>query len=162
MQGKVTAFIPYNGLNHTIENINGFFPQFGGGDSGDEFFLLTSPDTKGLLNYKKIEIAGINSFAKNILSSRAMNAISANTKTDYILILLEDIPVISGQFMIERFYQVAEDTGAGIIYSDHYEIKDGLRIAHPVIDYQPGSVRDDFEFGSILFIKAEALKKAIN
>ena len=58
------------------------------------------------------------------------------------------------------FYQVAlNNTGASLVYSDFYEEESGKLIAHPVIDYQEGSLRDDFDFGELLFIKTEFLKK---
>lgn len=34
--------------------------------------------------------------------------------------------------------------------------------AHPTIDYQLGSVRDDFDFGSILLFRTDVLKKVIS
>ena len=37
------------------------------------------------------------------------------------------------------------------------EANTGKLIKHPVIDYQSGSLRDDFDFGSLWFIKAQAL-----
>lgn len=38
----------------------------------------------------------------------------------------------------------------------------GERTPHPVIDYQLGSVRDDFDFGSLLMFRTDYLKRAIN
>jgi len=48
-----------------------------------------------------------------------------------------------------------------LVYSDYFEIKDGVRSNYPVIDYQEGSLRDDFNFGSVLFYNAANLKKAV-
>ena len=78
----------------------------------------------------------------------------------YSLIYTKDSTLELGQFALERFYRIAEDTQAGLVYSDYYEIKDGVRSNYPVIDYQEGSLRDDFNFGSVLFYNAtELLKK---
>ncbi|MGB5873658.1 MAG: glycosyltransferase family A protein, partial [Bacteroidota bacterium] len=55
---------------------------------------------------------------------------------------------------------VARGTGAGIIYSDYHDVRDGKFLPHQVIDYQLGSIRDDFNFGSMLFLKSAALKEA--
>ena len=41
------------------------------------------------------------------------------------------------------------------------EANTGKLIKHPVIDYQSGSLRDDFDFGSLWFIKAQALRDFI-
>ena len=66
-----------------------------------------------------------------------------------------------GEHAQERFLQVAQATGAVMLYSDYYSEQNGQPTAHPTIDYQPGSVRDDFDFGSILLFRTDALKKVI-
>jgi hypothetical protein len=72
----------------------------------------------------------------------------------------ESLPIDFGQFAIERFLSVAETTVSGLVYSDYYDIKLGVRTAHPVIDYQEGSVRDDFSFGSVMLLNSVILKEA--
>ena len=52
-----------------------------------------------------------------------------------------------GEHAQKRFLQVAQATGAVMLYSDYYTEQDGSQTAHPTIDYQLGSVRDDFDFG---------------
>jgi hypothetical protein len=39
-------------------------------------------------------------------------------------------------------------------------MKDGKRTAHPVIEYQTGSLRDDFNFGSVVLLATKHLKAA--
>jgi hypothetical protein len=56
---------------------------------------------------------------------------------------------------------VAGDTGAGIVFSDYYDMKEGKRTPHPVIEYQFGSLRDDFNFGSLVLLDGEMVKKAL-
>jgi len=58
----------------------------------------------------------------------------------------------------ERIAQIAESTQAGLLYADHYAMKGGERQKAPVIDYQIGSVRNDFDFGSMLVVKSALLK----
>lgn len=94
-------------------------------------------------------------------SSKTIQKIAENSDAKYSLIYTKDSPLEPGQFALERFFRIAEDTQAGLVYSDYYEIKSGTRAAHPVIDYQAGSLRDDFNFGSVLFYNAENLKKAV-
>ena len=54
-------------------------------------------------------------------------------------------------------------TEAGMIYADHYNLAaDGTRSDAPVIDYQMGSLRDDFNFGSVILFRTESLKAAAN
>ena len=63
-----------------------------------------------------------------------------------------------GEHAQKRFLQVAQATGAVMLYSDYYTEQDGSQTAHPTIDYQLGSVRDDFDFGSILLFRTDVLK----
>ena len=64
-------------------------------------------------------------------------------------------------FALERMVQVMEMTQAGMVYADHYQQIDGVQKTAPVIDYQPGSLRDDFNFGSVLLFNANAFKEVI-
>jgi hypothetical protein len=75
------------------------------------------------------------------------------------MLSLKPQPVNIGQSALERVVRVAADANAALMYSDHYTIENGVRCAHPVIDYQLGSLRDDFDFGALLLIKTELLKK---
>lgn len=94
-------------------------------------------------------------------SSETIRKIAEKTDTDYSFIYTKDTTLELGQFAIERFCHIARDTQAGLVYADYYEIKDGARSVCPVIDYQEGSLRDDFNFGSVLFFRSELLKKAV-
>ena len=78
----------------------------------------------------------------------------------YALVVTRETHITLGFFALERFLQVAEDTGAGLIYSDFYELQEGGKVARPVIDYQVGSLRDDFEFGPVIFYNSRALISA--
>ena len=152
MEKRITVFIPYNGLPNTEKTINEFI---GSELIGKIFLLSSSTDLHEIKGTEKIKI-------ENYHSSKTINLIAENLDTDFSLILLEDVLIHPGQFTPERFLSVAENTNAGLCYSDFYELKNGVRTNHPVIDYQLGSLRDDFDFGPLLFIKTEALKKAVN
>ena len=67
-----------------------------------------------------------------------------------------------GQHALLRFYNVAKNTAAGLVYSNYYEVKSGKRNPLPVIDYQFGSLRDDFNFGHLLFYKTSVLQEAVS
>ena len=56
---------------------------------------------------------------------------------------------------------LADDTQSGMLYADYYARKEGNRTPHPVIDYQKGSLRDDFDFGSLLLYRSSLLCKAV-
>ncbi|WP_319503042.1 glycosyltransferase family 2 protein [uncultured Draconibacterium sp.] len=90
---------------------------------------------------------------------KAMAALAEDA--DYVLFLTKVTAVKLGQFAIERLVDTAELTGAVKVYSDYYEVKEGKLATHPVIDYQEGSLRDDFNFGPLVLYKADALKKAV-
>jgi hypothetical protein len=81
---------------------------------------------------------------------------------DYLFILKDKTWFNPGQFAFERMLSVAEDTGTGIVYSDYIEIKEGIQKYHPVIDYQEGSLRDDFDFGPLWLVRGKALKEAVS
>jgi len=59
---------------------------------------------------------------------------------------------------IERLLQRAQETGTGLCYADYYEENQSQGLE--VIDYQPGSIRDDFFFGPLMLFKKEALDAA--
>lgn len=98
--------------------------------------------------------------ADGITSTDAMKRIGGITETDYTLIYTKTFPLDPGRFALERMIQVCSDTGAGMVYSGYYENKDGKLSARPLIDYQEGSLRDDFAFGSVLLYNTAALKEA--
>jgi hypothetical protein len=59
---------------------------------------------------------------------------------------------------IQRLAQTAADTQAAMLYSDYFDDKsDGAVTLHPLIDYQPGSVRDDFDFGHVVLLSRESV-----
>lgn len=90
-------------------------------------------------------------------SSNTIASIAENTDADYVMICTRHTTIGWGNNTLERFLRVADDTDAVMVYADHYKMVEGKMEKHPVIDYQPGSLRDDFDFGSLWCIKAQAL-----
>jgi hypothetical protein len=71
-----------------------------------------------------------------------------------------------GMFALDRMISIAEDTGADMLYADHYELvtdADGrqCRRKHPLIDCQKGALRDDFDFGSVLVFRTTSFRRAV-
>ena len=103
-------------------------------------------------------------------SSNTITSIAENTDADYVIICTKTTPIKWGLYALERFLRTADDTGAVMIYSDHYSMVKDERLSqdgtsavgklekHPVIDYQEGSLRDDFDFGSLWLIKSQCLR----
>ncbi|MFV0468933.1 MAG: glycosyltransferase family 2 protein, partial [Dysgonomonas sp.] len=81
--------------------------------------------------------------------------------TDYTLIYTKTADLRMGMFALDRMLQIAKDSRAGLVYADHYQITSGEKKNSPVISYQKGSLRDDFNFGSVLIYKSESLKAAV-
>ena len=98
-----------------------------------------------------------------VCSTAAIREIAAKTSAPYTMICLKpDIEwVYLGQ---ERMVQVLEMSGATMAYADHFNkvTGDGLQITEaPVIDYQPGALRDDFDFGAVLLWRTDKLKELV-
>lgn len=92
-------------------------------------------------------------------SSSTIRKIAENAASHYTLIYTKRSPLSLGYRALERLASIAEATDAGMIYSDRYEEKDGLIEKHPAIPYQKGSVRNDFDFGSLRLYKTDELKR---
>lgn len=98
----------------------------------------------------------------NLKSSNTMRAIAGHAVADYTLLYIKDQFLNIGYLALERMVNVAEDTGAGMVYADHYQVDaSGKRTEAPVIDYQMGSLRDDFDFGSVMLIRTKELQAAV-
>lgn len=80
---------------------------------------------------------------------------------DYVAIYTKTMALNIGMNAMERMVRCCDDAGAGMVYADYFEKKNGQMVAHPVIEYQVGSLRDDFNFGSLLLYRADALKEAV-
>ena len=102
-----------------------------------------------------------------LLSSAMLMYIAEKATADYVLLQLKPVAVTLGAGALERMMATAVDTGAVMVYADRYEVrkktedgKDETYLErHPVIDYQDGSLRDDFDFGSLLLIRTSLIHK---
>ena len=97
--------------------------------------------------------------AGSLLSLATMRLIASTATADYALLYLKQGPVTLGYHALERMLQVAEETGAAMVYADHYSVEAGKTVKHPVTAYQLGSIRDDFDFGSVVLLKTVYLKE---
>ena len=97
-----------------------------------------------------------------VFKSETIREIAAETNTDYALVYTKTTTLELGYLALERLLQIAQDTEAGMVYADHFQVKGDEQVKAPVIDYQKGSLRDDFDFGSVLFFNAKALKESVS
>jgi SpoIID/LytB domain protein len=100
---------------------------------------------------------------ESIRSSDALRQIADQTQAAYVALIVKDTALELGEGALERLVKVASDSGAAMVYADRYERKeDGgkwVENRHPVIDYQLGSIRDDFDFGALWLVRGEWLRQ---
>ena len=148
---SITLIIPYSGGEHTRQTIK-FFRESGLIDK--TILIVSAPGFEYIMDCEYL-------FSEKIFSSQTFIKLSSRIKSEYILFLTHDALYEPGQFCVERFLDTAKNTRAGIVYSDYLEIKESGSSAHPLIDYQIGSIRDDFNFGYAVLINASAFKKSV-
>lgn len=107
------------------------------------------------------EIITLDAKKEPMALTATMRKIAAKADCDYVLLYTKQTTLSLGYLALERMVEVAEATGAAMLYADHYAFMNGERTNKPVIDYQFGSLRNDFDFGSVLLYKASALKAAV-
>ena len=148
---KVTVCITYIDDPYTLELIASILQS----EVVSKVIVLSDSGDK--LPQKNVEIYHV----ENLFSSKTFIGLCERLDSDYLLFVTSNSQVSIDKLAIERFLQVTEATQAGIVYSDFYEINDGKSNSHPVINYQIGSIRDDFDFGSVLMFNSSAFKHAI-
>ena len=97
----------------------------------------------------------------SLRSTETLRSIAEAVSEKYMLIYTKDMPLEMGMFALDRIICIAEDTGADMLYADHYKMVDGQRKRHPLIACQKGALRDDFDFGSVLVFKSSSFRRAV-
>ena len=118
--------------------------------------------------YKKLQKAyeevsafvTLHALKDSLYQTTTIQEIAMETRGEYCLLITKSTPLKLHYLALERLQQIAEDTKAGLVYADHYQLKDDKCVNAPVIDYQQGSLRDDFDFGSVLLFNSKALKES--
>ena len=100
-------------------------------------------------------------YRAELRSTEAVRWMAANATGTYTLVYNKPTRLRWVHYAMHRLLQIAGDTGAALIYSDHFNLVDGEEKQAPVTDYQPGSLRDDFDFGSVMVFRTDALKAAV-
>lgn len=95
----------------------------------------------------------------NVRSTVSLREIASGTKTKYTLLYQKAASCDMSEDALARMVRVADDTGALMVYADHYVVKDGIREAHPLIDLQEGALRDDFDFGTVTLVRTDVLRE---
>ena len=95
---------------------------------------------------------------KNLTSTSTLKAVAAHVKAEYALLQIRPRQIQMVKGSLDRMLRIATDSDAAMIYADHYDLIDGQLQPHPVIDYQIGSIRDDFDLGSLILVKTSLLR----
>lgn len=154
MNKTITCFIPYgseNQINKTIRHLQEC-------STVDRIFLLPTSPVPNLSLPDKCYI--LPSSAPESVERYKQVALYANTPFTLICTQVQDLEF--GYMALERMCDYLSAPQCSMVYADHYKTIKGERTPHPVIDYQLGSVRDDFDFGSLLMFRTNYLKRAIN
>ena len=151
MREKIDCFLPCDDLRSTARTVM----QLRGSKTVQNIFLLVSAplpanSDEALRKCKTLAV-------DNLTSSNTLMTIAENAKADFVLLQTKPVCLELGVGAMERILRVASDSDASMVYADHYDLVGGKRIPHPVIDYQTGSLRDDFDFGSLLLVKTPLL-----
>jgi hypothetical protein len=96
-----------------------------------------------------------------IHSYETLSQILAGIRTKYLLLLPGSQQISIGAEALEKILEKAELTKAGLVYSDFYDESKHGKTLHPLCDCQPGSVRDDFDFGAMMLFSVVAVRKAL-
>lgn len=147
---KINCFIPFESLNQAQPTIDSLRKS----TLINKIYLLAEkPVIDGVEGCEVIQIDAL-------VTTATIKAIAAKADSEYSLIYTKTSELSFGYFGLERMLQIAENSGGAMVYSDHYQVKDETKTNSPVISYQQGSLRDDFNFGSVLFYKSSCLKTA--
>ena len=150
MREKIDCFLPCDSIQIIEDTIN----QLRESKTVQHINLLVTEE------FAKENIAPDNCVfivTDNIASSNTVMSIEENTDADFVLLYSKTSPLSFCHYALERLLRVISDSSAAMVYSDHYSIEKGVRVNHPSIDYQKGSIRDDFDFGSVMLISAALL-----
>ncbi len=143
----IDCFVPFENIEQarfTLDNLNKE-PLI------DRVFLLSQSSSNS--NYQTIQI-------DSLKSTRTMKQIAECATASYTLLLTKHTTTEFVHYALQRMCDILRDSDSVMAYADHFDKKDGIVSNAPVIDYQFGSLRDDFDFGSVLLLRTDALKQA--
>lgn len=147
---SINCFIPYEEaaqVTQTIQNLKK-------STLVDKIYLVATTQLPAVEGCEVIE-------TKSLKSTDAIQKIAAKADADYTMIYTKTTTLKWVNYSIERMVAIAEDSNAAMTYSDHFKEAGNIRQEAPVIGYQMGSLRDDFDFGSVLLYRTSALKEAV-
>ena len=100
-----------------------------------------------------------NHFTLKTLSTKELISIANTATTEWLFLQTEAGEIEFLPQAEKRFIEIAEATGAAMVYSDYYQITEDGKNPITTIEYQRGSLRDDFNFGAVILLNTGILKK---
>lgn len=146
----INCFIPFSSQAQVSETVKGLRAC----EHVKSIYLLaTEKNQEAVEGCELLPVTSLN-------ASTTLHAIADRSDADYTLLYTKYTTLELGYFALERMVRIADDSQAGMAYADSYHVTDGKQEKAPVIDYQYGSLRDDFNFGSLLLFNAAAFREA--
>jgi len=152
MKNKITLFI-FSGSRELYESTLNSLQDL---DHIDKIYSVTQQ------NEIKSSAWTSEIIVENLYSSDTIKQISAKIETEFAMFILNGTQINFEAKAFDTFLEHFSNLKAGLVYSDFKIIKDGTNQNHPVIDYQLGSIRDDFDFGPVLLFRTEAIKNCVD
>ncbi|WP_339738093.1 hypothetical protein [uncultured Sunxiuqinia sp.] len=150
MNQKIDCFISFCGKLETQHTIS----QLKFSELVQSIFVLSN---------KNIEMEGAETLLVNHPNAtKSIELIARKATAGFVMVATQPSSLGLGQFAMERMLQLAESSQASMLYADYFELTVGVRSNHPVIDYQQGSLRDDFNFGPVQLFRREVLEKFVS
>ena len=100
-----------------------------------------------------------NHFILKTLSTKELINIANTATTEWLFLQTETGEIEFLPQAEKRFIEIAEATGAAMVYSDYYQITEDGKNPINTIEYQRGSLRDDFNFGAVILLNTGILQK---
>ncbi len=148
---KINCFIPYNTPGLWEETL----AELSASTLVNRIYLLgKEPGESVIEGCRFIKTDG--SFSTDTIRKIADHSNGAS----HALVISRESKIGFGMLALERFLELSSGSGAAMVYSDYFDRIEGKLSGHPVIDYQSGSLRDDFEFGPVLFFDSRILIQA--
>lgn len=152
MEKTITCFIPFSDsetLNSTVSSLM---------ESGlvSRVAVVVPEEFTGNISDNRFDLIR----SKGFTSTDAVRKMADFADTEFVVTYSKTFHLDLGKFAFKRMMQICDDTDAGMVYSDYFENKNNTLSPHPVTDYQDGSLRDDFNFGSVILYRAYAFKSA--
>ena len=150
MRNAIDCFLPCG----DVSAVTGLLDDLRNSKEVRNIYLLT---TAGNMAEKSCPRACRWMATENLTSTATISAICQAAQAPYVLLQVDDADLTLGPHVLGRLLRTAVESGAAMVYSD-YLMKTAAGVSsHPVIDYQEGALRDDFDFGSLWLVRTSLL-----